>query len=95
MIWLTWPFGAAGALGGFGGTVVVAMIWRLLSGGLKDAAESDVAGSPAPVNYLRDVSTTVFVAAWIPLFGAFGVLMAAAGFLGWRLHPDALASLLS
>ena len=49
MVWLTWPFGPAGALGGFGGTVVVCMIWRLLSGGLKDA----------PVNYLRDISTTV------------------------------------
>ena len=65
MIWLTWPFGTAGALGAFGGTVVVCMIWRLLSGGLKDA----------PVNYLRDVSATVFLATWIPLFGAFGTLL--------------------
>jgi phosphatidate cytidylyltransferase len=65
MIWLTWPFGAAGALGGFGGTVVLCLIWRLLSGGLK----------AAPANYLRDVSVTVFLAAWIPLFGAFGVLL--------------------
>jgi phosphatidate cytidylyltransferase len=55
----------AGALGSFGGTVVVCMIWRLLSGGLKDA----------PVNYLRDISATVFLAAWIPLFGAFGTLL--------------------
>lgn len=65
MIWLTWPFGAAGALGGFGGTVLVCLIWRLLSQGL--------AGQP--VNYLRDVSVTIFLAAWIPLFGAFGVLL--------------------
>ena len=65
IIWLTWPFGPVGAFGGFGGTVVVCMIWRLLSGGLKNA----------PVNYLRDVSATVFMAAWIPLFGAFGVLL--------------------
>jgi phosphatidate cytidylyltransferase len=65
MIWLTWPFGPAGALGGFGGTVVLCLIWRLLSGGLKDA----------PSNYLRDVSVTVFLATWIPLFGAFGVLL--------------------
>ncbi|MCW2550297.1 MAG: phosphatidate cytidylyltransferase [Mycobacterium sp.] len=64
-IWLTWPFGPAGALGGFGATVVVCMIWRLLSGGLQNA----------PRNYLRDVSTTIFLAAWIPLFGAFGVLL--------------------
>jgi phosphatidate cytidylyltransferase len=65
MIWLTWPYGSAGALGGFGGTVVVCMIWRLLSGGLKNA----------PENYLRDVTATVFLAAWIPLFGAFGTLL--------------------
>jgi phosphatidate cytidylyltransferase len=75
MIWLTWPFGAAGALGGFGGTVVVCMIWRLLSGGLKDA----------PVNYLRDVATTIFLAAWIPLFGAFGVLLVYPDDGGWRV----------
>ncbi len=65
MIWLTWPFGTAGALGGFGATVVLCMIWRLLSGGLANA----------PTNYLRDVSVTVFLATWIPLFGAFGVLL--------------------
>ena len=65
MVWLTWPFGAAGALGAFGGTVLVCMIWRLVSGGL----------SSAPQNYLRDMSTTVFLAAWVPLFGSFGVLL--------------------
>jgi phosphatidate cytidylyltransferase len=64
-IWLTWPFGAAGALGGFGGTVLVCLIWRLLAQGLKEA----------PSNYLRDVAVTVFLTAWIPLFGAFGVLL--------------------
>ncbi|AQA05943.1 phosphatidate cytidylyltransferase [Mycobacterium sp. MS1601] len=64
-IWLTWPFGAAGALGGFGGTVLVCLIWRLLAQGLKTA----------PSNYLRDVAVTVFLTAWIPLFGAFGVLL--------------------
>jgi phosphatidate cytidylyltransferase len=65
MIWLTWPYGAAGALGAFGGTVVTCLIWRLLSGGLKTP----------PVNYLRNVAVTVFLATWIPLFGAFGVLL--------------------
>jgi phosphatidate cytidylyltransferase len=65
MIWLTWPFGTAGALGAFGGTVVLCLIWRLFSGGLKHP----------PVNYLRDVSVTIFLATWIPLFGAFGVLL--------------------
>jgi phosphatidate cytidylyltransferase len=65
MIWLTWPFGTTGALGAFGATVLVCFIWRLLAHGL-DAT---------PQNYLRDVSATVFLAAWIPLFGAFGVLL--------------------
>jgi phosphatidate cytidylyltransferase len=65
MIWLTWPYGAAGALGAFGGTVVTCLIWRLLSGGLK----------APPVHYLRDVAVTIFLATWIPLFGAFGVLL--------------------
>jgi phosphatidate cytidylyltransferase len=64
-IWLTWPFGAAGALGAFGGTVLVCLIWRLLAQGLR----------VAPTNYLRDVAVTIFLAAWIPLFGAFGVLL--------------------
>ena len=65
MIWLTWPFGTTGALGAFGGTVLVCLVWRLLSQGLRSA----------PENYLRDVSVTIFLAAWIPLFGAFGVLL--------------------
>lgn len=65
MIWLTWPFGPAGALGGFGGTVLVCFIWRLLAHG----------PNATPQNYLRDVSATILLAAWIPLFGAFGVLL--------------------
>ncbi len=65
MIWLTWPFGAAGALGAYGGTVLVCLIWRLLSQGLQSQ----------PINYLRDVSVTIFLATWIPLFGAFGALL--------------------
>ncbi|KRD13024.1 phosphatidate cytidylyltransferase [Mycobacterium sp. Root265] len=65
IVWLTWPYGATGALGAFGATVVLCLIWRLVSGGL----------SAAPTNYLRDVAVTVFLAAWIPLFGAFGALL--------------------
>lgn len=75
MVWLTWPLGTAGALGAFGATVVLCLIWRLLSGGLKDA----------PVNYLRDVAVTVFLAAWIPLFGAFGALLVYPDDGGWRV----------
>lgn len=65
MVWLAWPYGAAGVLGAFGGTVVVAMIWRLINHGF----------SHTPVNYLRDMSATVFLAAWVPLFMGFGVLL--------------------
>jgi phosphatidate cytidylyltransferase len=75
IVWLTWPFGPTGAFGAFGATVVVCMIWRLLSGGLKNA----------PENYLRDITATVFIAAWIPLFGAFGALLVYPDDGGWRV----------
>lgn len=65
MVWLTWPFGAAGALGAFGGTVLVCLTWRLFGEGLRSQ----------PANYLRDASVTVFLAAWIPLCGAFAALL--------------------
>src|SRR5271165_5761192 len=65
MLWLTWPYGPAGALGGFAATVVVCMIWRLVGQGLAEQ----------PVNYLRDISSTVFLATWVPLFASFGGLL--------------------
>ena len=66
MVWLTWPYGPAGVLAGFGGTVVVCMIWRLAPPGPDPFT---------PVNYLRDMSATVLLAAWVPLFMAFAVLL--------------------
>ncbi len=75
IVWLTWPFGPTGAFGAFGATVVVCMIWRLLSGGLTNA----------PQNYLRDITTTIFLAAWIPLFGAFGALLVYPDDGRWRV----------
>jgi len=71
MIWLTWHFHAVGALAGFGVTAVVCMFWRLA---LQEAPAGDGAEAPQS-NYLRDVAATVFLAAWVPLFGAFGVLL--------------------
>ena len=71
-IWMTWPFGARGALAGFGATVVVCMIWRLVSPQGRRAAHGTQA---PPANYLRDVSTTVLVAAWVPLFASFAALL--------------------
>lgn len=71
-VWLTWPYRAAGALAGFGVTVVVCMIWRLFM----KVDEGDGSGdSPLAGNYLRDVSATVFLCAWVPLFGSFAAML--------------------
>jgi phosphatidate cytidylyltransferase len=65
MIWLTWPYGPAGLLGAYAGTIVVCMVWRLVRQGL----------SEQPVNYLRDMSATVLIATWVPLFASFSALL--------------------
>lgn len=65
MIWLAWPWGVAGTLGAFGATVVVTMVWRLLGQGLREQ----------PVNYLRDMSAAILLAAWVPLFASFTALL--------------------
>ncbi len=65
MIWLTWPFGPAGLLGAYGGTIVVCMVWRLVGHGRHEQ----------PVNYLRDISATVLLATWVPLFASFTALL--------------------
>ncbi len=72
-VWLTWPFHAAGAMAGFGGTVVVCMFWRLF---MQDNSRrpEPFAGSPS-ANYLRDASATIFLAAWVPLFASFAALL--------------------
>jgi phosphatidate cytidylyltransferase len=70
-IWLTPWHHAVGALAGFGGMVVVCLIWRLF---MQDNRTQDATGSP-PSNYLRDASATIFLAAWVPLFVSFGVLL--------------------
>jgi phosphatidate cytidylyltransferase len=65
MIWLAWPWGVAGTLGAYGGTIVVAMVWRLVGQGLREQ----------PVNYLRDIAATVLLATWVPLFASFTALL--------------------
>jgi phosphatidate cytidylyltransferase len=74
MVWLTWPFHAVGALAGFGATAVVCMFWRLALQGTHASHGSD-GSDPPSANYLRDVAATVFLAAWVPLFASFGVLL--------------------
>jgi phosphatidate cytidylyltransferase len=65
MLWLSWPYGPVGVLGAFGGTIVLCMVWRLVDQGLNHT----------PVNYLRDMSATVLIAVWVPLFMSFGALL--------------------
>jgi len=72
-VWLTWPFHAAGALAGFGATVVVCNVWRLFM--QDNTARPEAVGGSSSANYLRDASATVFLAAWVPLFASFGVLL--------------------
>jgi phosphatidate cytidylyltransferase len=55
----------AGTLGAYGGTIVVAMVWRLLGQGLREQ----------PVNYLRDIAASVLLATWVPLFASFTALL--------------------
>ncbi len=75
MIWLTWPFGAAGLLGAYGGTIVVCMVWRLVGQGL----------DRQPVNYLRDIAASVLLATWVPMFAAFTALLIFADHGGARV----------
>jgi phosphatidate cytidylyltransferase len=64
MIWLTY-YGPAGMAGAYGATIVVCMVWRLVGQGLRQQ----------PVNYLRDISATVLLATWVPLFASFSALL--------------------
>ncbi|GAB3275726.1 phosphatidate cytidylyltransferase [Parasphingorhabdus pacifica] len=61
MLWLSWPLGLRGLLLAFTGTVLACMAWRLWAG---------VEG------YLRDVTASVFTAAYVPMFGAFAAMLA-------------------
>jgi len=57
---LTWYRGQDGLIVGFMITVLVCVLWRLADG----------AGG-----YLRDISTTVFIVAYLPLLAGFAVLL--------------------
>jgi len=60
MIWLTWPFGRDGAMIAFAVTVLVCLLWRLRGG-------AD--------GYLRDITASVFAAAYLPLFASFAAML--------------------
>src|SRR5690606_12598722 len=56
MVWLSWPFGRDGVLASFVVTILACLVWRFRSG---------VEG------FVRDVTASVFTAAYVPLFAAF------------------------
>ncbi|RJQ74378.1 phosphatidate cytidylyltransferase [Pseudonocardiaceae bacterium YIM PH 21723] len=60
MVWLSWPFGRDGALAAFVMTVLFVLVWRF-SGGVD--------------GYVRDVTSSIFVAAYLPLFAAFAAML--------------------
>lgn len=60
MVWLSWPFGRDGLLVAFMLTVLTCLVWRFAGGA---------------AGYVRDVSASLFTAAYVPGFAAFGALL--------------------
>ncbi|MGH3434596.1 MAG: phosphatidate cytidylyltransferase [Thermocrispum sp.] len=60
VVWLAWPFGMTGVLLSFVFTMLLCLLWRL-SGGAD--------------GYLRDIGASVLTVAYLPLCGAFAVLL--------------------
>ncbi len=60
MMWLAWPYGLDGVLVSFALTVLCCLMWRFRGGAN---------------GYVRDVTASLFVAAYLPLFAAFAVLL--------------------
>lgn len=60
MVWLSWPFGLHGLLVAFTITTLGCLVWRFRLG---------VSG------YLRDVSASVFTAAYVPMFASFAAML--------------------
>lgn len=65
MIWLSWPYGLEGSFIAMAATILVMMVWKLFAQGL----------AAAPENYMRDLSVSVLVLAWLPMLATFGVFM--------------------
>jgi phosphatidate cytidylyltransferase len=63
MVWLSWPFGRNGLLAAFVVTILACLVWRFRGG-----AE----------NYLRDVSSSILTAAYVPLFASFAAMLVVA-----------------
>jgi phosphatidate cytidylyltransferase len=61
MVWLAWPFERQGLVVAFVITALVCLVWRFRGG---------VTG------YVRDVTASFFVAAYVPLFAGFATMLA-------------------
>src|SRR5882724_11203685 len=60
MVWLAWPFERNGVLSAFVITILVCLLWRFRGG---------VDG------YLRDISASIFTAAYVPMFASFAAML--------------------
>ncbi len=65
VIWSSWPWGIEASFVAFAVTVLVMMVWKLFAQGL----------SEAPQNYVRDLSLSVLVLAWLPMLASFATSM--------------------
>lgn len=74
-VWTGFALGAKGAFAAFAATTVVVLVWRLLMRGL----------TVAPKNYLRDVSVSMFVLAWIAVPGSLGAMLSDGDFGAQRV----------
>ncbi|RZT84717.1 phosphatidate cytidylyltransferase [Pseudonocardia sediminis] len=63
IVWSAWPFGLRGVAVAFAATVLGCLLWRMRAGA---------------AHFLRDMSASLFVAAYVPLLVAFAVLMTVA-----------------
>jgi phosphatidate cytidylyltransferase len=63
MVWLSWPFGRNGLLAAFVVTILACLVWRFRGG-------AD--------NYVRDVSSSILTAAYVPLFASFAAMLVVA-----------------
>jgi phosphatidate cytidylyltransferase len=60
MMWLSWPYGRDGLVVAFALTVLACLLWRFRGGA---------------AGYVRDVTGSIFVAAYLPLPASFAVLL--------------------
>lgn len=60
MVWLSWPWGRDGLLGSFVLTILACFVWRFRGGS---------------AGYLRDVTASIFTAAYVPLFASFASML--------------------